>query len=232
MNMQAMSCVLVVEDDRKISELLLNYLRAAGYEAIPVYDGREAVQAISLKTPDAVILDWMLPGLDGIGVCKAVRVFSDVPILMLTARVDELDRLQGLDTGADDYVCKPFAPREVVARVRALLRRAGGRVKTLPHHWVVEDGSFRISWLGQWLPLTRIEFMMFRTMLARPGRVSRVSTCCPACARASGTSVTEPSTPISRICARRCRRLNPVMTALPRFTALDIDLTSRSEEHS
>lgn len=171
MNMQAMSCVLVVEDDRKISELLLNYLRAAGYEAIPVYDGREAVQAISLKTPDAVILDWMLPGLDGIGVCKAVRAFSDVPILMLTARVDELDRLLGLDTGADDYVCKPFAPREVVARVRALLRRAGGRVKTLPHHWVVEDGSFRISWLGQWLPLTRIEFMMFRTMLARPGRV-------------------------------------------------------------
>ena len=171
MNMQAMSCVLVVEDDRKISELLLDYVRAAGYEAIPVYDGREAVQAISLKTPDAVILDWMLPGLDGIGVCKAVREFSDVPILMLTARVDELDRLLGLDTGADDYVCKPFAPREVVARVRALLRRAGGRVKTLPHHWVVEDGSFRISWLGQWLPLTRIEFMMFRTMLARPGRV-------------------------------------------------------------
>lgn len=171
MNMQAISCVLVVEDDRKISELLLNYLRAAGYAAIPVYDGRDAVQVISLKTPDAVILDWMLPGLDGIGVCKAVRAFSDVPILMLTARVDELDRLLGLDTGADDYVCKPFAPREVVARVRALLRRAGGRVKTLPHPWAVEDTSFRISWLGQWLPLTRIEFMMFRTLLARPGRV-------------------------------------------------------------
>jgi two-component system response regulator BaeR len=100
-----------------------------------------------------------------------VRVFSDVPILMLTARVDELDRLLGLDTGADDYVCKPFAPREVVARVRALLRRAGGRVKASPKCWVVEEASFRISWLGQWLPLTRIEFMMFRTLLARPGRV-------------------------------------------------------------
>lgn len=171
MNANAASRVLVVEDDRKISDLLLNYLRVEGYEATAVYDGREAVQQISQRAPDAVILDWMLPGLDGIGVCKAVRAFSDVPILMLTARVDELDRLLGLDTGADDYVCKPFGPREVVARVRALLRRASGRVIALPQPWLVEEASFRISWLGQWLPLTRIEFMVFRTLLARPGRV-------------------------------------------------------------
>ena len=171
MNANAASRVLVVEDDRKISDLLLNYLRVDGYEATAVYDGREAVQQISQRAPDAVILDWMLPGLDGIGVCKAVRAFSDVPILMLTARVDELDRLLGLDTGADDYVCKPFGPREVVARVRALLRRASGRVIAVPQPWLVEEASFRISWLGQWLPLTRIEFMVFRTLLARPGRV-------------------------------------------------------------
>ena len=171
MNTTVTSRVLVVEDDRKISELLLNYLSAEGYEATPVYDGRDAVQQIAQRAPDVVVLDWMLPGLDGIGVCKAVRAFSDVPILMLTARVDELDRLLGLDTGADDYVCKPFAPREVVARVRALLRRAGGRVIALPQPWLIEDASFRISWLGQWLPLTRIEFMIFRTILARPGRV-------------------------------------------------------------
>ena len=171
MNANAASRVLVVEDDRKISDLLLNYLRVDGYEATAVYDGCEAVQQISQRAPDAVILDWMLPGLDGIGVCKAVRAFSDVPILMLTARVDELDRLLGLDTGADDYVCKPFGPREVVARVRALLRRASGRVIALPQPWLVEEASFRISWLGQWLPLTRIEFMVFRTLLARPGRV-------------------------------------------------------------
>ena len=171
MNANVSSHVLVVEDDRKISDLLLNYLRVDGYEATAVYDGREAVQQISQRAPDAVILDWMLPGLDGIGVCKAVRAFSDVPILMLTARVDELDRLLGLDTGADDYVCKPFGPREVVARVRALLRRASGRVIALPQPWLVEEASFRISWLGQWLPLTRIEFMVFRTLLARPGRV-------------------------------------------------------------
>jgi two-component system, OmpR family, response regulator BaeR len=171
MKNQTLSRVMVVEDDRKISELLLNYLRADGYEATPVFDGREAVQCVAQHTPDIVILDWMLPGMDGIGVCKAVRAFSDVPILMLTARIDELDRLLGLDTGADDYVCKPFAPREVVARVRALLRRASGKVKASPQAWVIEDSSFRISWMGQWLPLTRIEFMMFRTLLARPGRV-------------------------------------------------------------
>jgi two-component system response regulator BaeR len=163
--------VLVVEDDRKISELLLNYLRAGGYLATPAYDGREALQWIEKNAPDAVILDWMLPGLDGIGVCRAVRAFSDVPILMLTARIDEVDRLLGLDTGADDYVCKPFAPREVIARVRALLRRAEGRVKASSVPWEIDEAAFRIGWRGQWLSLTRIEFMMFRLLLSRPGRV-------------------------------------------------------------
>jgi len=163
--------VLVVEDDRKISDLLQSYLRASGYLTEAAYDGRDALRQIERQVPDAVILDWMLPGLDGISVCKAVRIFSDVPILMLTARIDEVDRLLGLDTGADDYVCKPFAPREVIARIRALLRRAEGRVKTSTKPWEIDDASFRISWLGQWLPLTRIEFMMFRLLLSRPGRV-------------------------------------------------------------
>ena len=163
--------VLVVEDDRKISELLLNYLRASGFEAEAAYDGRDALRRIEHLAPDAVILDWMLPGLDGIGVCKAVRAFSDVPILMLTARIDEVDRLLGLDTGADDYVCKPFAPRELIARVHALLRRAEGRVMSSSKPWEIDDASFRISWRGQWLALTRIEFMMFRLLLSRPGRV-------------------------------------------------------------
>lgn len=163
--------VLVVEDDRKISDLLQNYLRASGYAAQAAYDGWEALRLVKERTPDAIILDWMLPGLDGIGVCKAVRAFSEVPILMLTARVDEVDRLLGLDTGADDYVCKPFAPREVIARIRALLRRAQGKVKATNHPWEVDETSFRIAWRGQWLPLTRIEFMMFRLLLSRPGRV-------------------------------------------------------------
>lgn len=163
--------VLVVEDDRKISDLLMNYLQAGGFEAEAAYDGRDALRMIRERAPDTVILDWMLPGLDGIGVCKAVRAFSEVPILMLTARIDEVDRLLGLDTGADDYVCKPFSPREVIARVRALLRRAEGRVKSSSNPWEIDEPSFRISWRGQWLELTRIEFMMFRLLLSRPGRV-------------------------------------------------------------
>jgi len=163
--------ILVVEDDLKIATLLINYLVNEGYTATAAHDGLEGLHLIKERSPDAVILDWMLPGMDGIEVCRAIRRFSDVPIIMLTARVDELDRLLGLDTGADDYVCKPFAPREVVARVRALLRRAEGRVKNTPPAWVVDEDSFRISWLGQWLPLTRIEFLMLRLLLSRPGRV-------------------------------------------------------------
>ena len=163
--------ILVVEDDRKIAELLLNYLRAEGFEASTVVNGHDAVHQIRLQKPDVVILDWMLPGLDGVSVCKVVRTFSDVPILMLTARVDELDRLLGLDTGADDYVCKPFSPREVVARVRALLRRSEGRLMVSPVPWAVDEVSFRISWRGTGLPLTRLEFLMFRLLLSHPGRV-------------------------------------------------------------
>ena len=171
MNTAAVPHVLVVEDDPKISALLINYLVNEGYAATAAHDGHEGLRLIKAESPDAVVLDWMLPGLDGMAVCQAVRSFSDVPIIMLTARVDELDRLLGLDTGADDYVCKPFAPREVVARVRALLRRAEGRVKNTPLPWSLDEASFRISWQGQWLPLTRIEFVMLRLLLSRPGRV-------------------------------------------------------------
>jgi len=163
--------VLVVEDDAKIAQLLLDYLNSDGFEASSVADGQIALRQIEQSPPSMVILDLMLPGLDGISVCKAVRRFSDVPILMLTARVDEVDRLLGLDTGADDYVCKPFGLREVVARVRALLRRYEGRVTLAPKPWTVEESSFRIAWRGQWLPLTRQEFLMLRLLLGRPGRV-------------------------------------------------------------
>lgn len=163
--------VLVVEDDRKISDLLLDYLRADGFDASPAYDGLDALRQFESRGSALVILDLMLPGLDGVGVCKSIRCFSDIPILMLTARVDEVDRLLGLDTGADDYVCKPFAPREVVARVRALLRRAEGRMKTTKVPWVIEEDSCRVSWKNKWLPLTRLEFFMLRVLLSRPGRV-------------------------------------------------------------
>lgn len=166
-----LSRVLVVEDDVKIAQLLLDYLRSEGYEATSVSDGRAGLLQVQTAPPDLLILDWMLPGMDGIEVCKEVRRTSDIPILMLTARIDEVDKLVGLDTGADDYVCKPFGPREVLARVRALLRRTKTRSPASPSPWQVDDASFRIAWRGQWLALTRQEFLMFRLLLSRPGRV-------------------------------------------------------------
>lgn len=113
----------------------------------------------------------MLPGLDGLGVCRAVREFSDAPVLMMTARVDEIERLLGLDTGADDYGCKPFSPRELMARVRALLRRAVGRIQVPTVPWSVDDEALRLSWHGRALPLTALEFRMLRLLLSQPGRV-------------------------------------------------------------
>lgn len=163
--------ILVVEDDAKIAQLLLDYLRSDGFDAESVANGQLALRSIEQSPPAVVILDLMLPGLDGIGVCRAVRAFSDVPILMLTARVDELDRLLGLDTGADDYVCKPFSPREVLARVRSLLRRAQGRVMACALPWTIDENGLRIAWRGQWLALTALEFRMLRLLLSQPGRV-------------------------------------------------------------
>lgn len=163
--------VLVVEDDPKIAQVLVDYLHSEGLGAEAVHDGRVALTRIEAEVPDCIILDVMLPSLDGVGVCRAVRRFSDVPILMLTARIDEIDRLLGLDSGADDYVCKPFSAREVMARVRSLLRRAEGQVIQHPSPLVVDEEALRISWRGRVLPLTPIEFRLLRLLASRPGRV-------------------------------------------------------------
>lgn len=171
MSVAAAAPVLVVEDDAKIAQLLLDYLRAEGLPARSVADGAEAVRQVGRERPSLILLDLMLPGLDGIGVCRAVREFSDVPIIMLTARIDEVDRLLGLDTGADDYVCKPFSPREVMARVKAQLRRAEGRLAIQARPWQVDDDRLRIAWREQWLNLTVLEFRMLRMLLGQPGRV-------------------------------------------------------------
>lgn len=169
--MNAPRRILVVEDDARIAQLLLDYLRMDGHQAQALADGALALSDIRRAPPDLLILDLMLPGLDGVSLCRAVREFSAVPILMLTARVDELDRLLGLNSGADDYVCKPFSPREVMARVQALLRRAEGRVAVSPRAWAIDDAGLRLAWRGQWLQLTPLEFRMLRQLLSQPGRV-------------------------------------------------------------
>jgi two-component system response regulator BaeR len=169
--MKAARRILVVEDELRIAQLLLDYLRADGHDAQALSDGQLALSEIRHAPPDLLILDLMLPGLDGVSLCRAVRAFSAVPILMLTARVDELDRLLGLNSGADDYVCKPFSPREVMARVQALLRRAEGRLTWSEPAWNVDEAGLRIAWRGRWLSLTPLEFRMLRRLLSQPGRV-------------------------------------------------------------
>lgn len=165
--------VLIVEDDARIADMLANYLQMHGFATFVCADGQEAVSWVRTQTPAVLLLDLMLPGLDGVGVCRAVRAFSAVPIIMVTARVDEIDRLLGLDVGADDYICKPFSPREVVARIRSLLRRTQG---VLSAHkpglgFDVREMEQQIEWCGQALPLTPIEFRLLRLFLSRPGQV-------------------------------------------------------------
>jgi two-component system, OmpR family, response regulator BaeR len=169
--------ILVVEDDAKIADMLTNYLHMYGYTTAVCGNGIEAVAMVRNTPPALVLLDLMLPGQDGLAVCQQVRAFSAVPIMMLTARVDEIDRLLGLDTGADDYVCKPFSPREVVARVKALLRRAHGVLAsaTAPQQQarLLENriASQVVAWQGKALPLTPVEYRLLVALMVRPEQV-------------------------------------------------------------
>ncbi len=169
--MNKVSRILVVEDDPRIALLLVDYLRSEGFEANSLMDGQLALSEVRHAPPSLLILDLNLPGLDGVSLCRAVREFSDIPILMVTARIDELDRLLGLNSGADDYVCKPFSPREVMARVHALLRRSERRVTSAVKIWTIDDAGMRIEWRGHRLSLTPVEFKILRHLLSQPGRV-------------------------------------------------------------
>lgn len=115
--------ILVVEDEIKIAQLLDDYLTRSGYSVSCLHEGTAVVDSVRTSAPDLLLLDLMLPGRDGLEICRELRTFTEIPIIMITARVEEIDRLLGLELGADDYICKPFSPREVVARVKAVLRR-------------------------------------------------------------------------------------------------------------
>lgn len=162
--------ILIVEDDPKIAALLADYLDAEGYRTTRIGDGAEALAYLRSNAVDLVLLDLMLPGLDGIEVCSQGRAFTQAPIIMITARIDEVDRLLGLDTGADDYVCKPFSPREVVARVRAHLRRATVLPAAAPA-FTVDRAALRIAHGASLLPLTPVEFRILSELIEHPGRV-------------------------------------------------------------
>lgn len=163
--------ILVVEDEPKLADLLRDYLEQAGYEPHCLGDGREVVPWTREQAPDLVLLDLMLPGKDGMEICKEIRSFSGVPILMVTARVEEIDRLLGLELGADDYICKPFSPREVVARVKAVLRRAGGQAVPSRHGLSLNKDRFKATLHGHVLDLTAIEFQLLSILAENPGRI-------------------------------------------------------------
>lgn len=163
--------ILVAEDEPKIAALLRDYLESAQWRVSVLDTGTTAVAWIREHAPDAVVLDVMLPGKDGLAICREVRAFSEVPILLLTARIEEIDRLLGLELGADDYVCKPFSPREIVARLRAILRRVQQPSTMLPPPLELDEDSLEVRVRGALVVLTRVEFRLLRTLFAHPGRV-------------------------------------------------------------
>ncbi len=165
--------IMIVEDEPKIAAILADYLRVqGGFHSTIVERGDEVLRQFHSEQPDLVLLDLMLPGLDGIEACKQLRAESQVPIIMVTARVDEIDRLLGLELGADDYICKPFSPREVVARVKAVLRRSEmTKAGKQPHGLEFDEEKFVARLNGLELALTQVEFALLQTLSTQSGRV-------------------------------------------------------------
>ncbi|WJD64805.1 response regulator [Pseudomonas kurunegalensis] len=164
-----MSRILLVEDEPKLAALVGDYLRAGGYGVDHLADGLAVIPAIRQGQYDLVLLDLMLPGRDGLDICRELRGFSHLPLIMMTARVDEIDRLLGLELGADDYICKPFSPRELVARVKAVLRRSGEQPGNLGLE--LDARAFQARYRGVALELTPVEFRMLAALAVRPGQV-------------------------------------------------------------
>lgn len=169
--------ILIIEDEAKIAQILVDFLQAEGFKTHVLHDGLHAIDTVKRRKPAFIILDVMLPHKDGLTICKEVRQFSNVPILMLTARVDEIDRLMGLGFGADDYVCKPFSAREVVARVQAVLRRAQSSTQeqatqTMSYKSIVLDlARFQCRVNQQQIELTPVEFRLLQGFMQKPGVV-------------------------------------------------------------
>jgi two-component system response regulator BaeR len=163
--------ILIVEDEQRLAAILADYLSQSGFEVLCLDDGLQAVTRVREEQPDLILLDLMLPGKDGMEICKEIRGFSDVPIIMVTARVEEIDRLLGLELGADDYICKPYSPREVVARVKAVLRRTQGQQTVQASGLILDEGTYRATLDSKDLDLTAVEFKLLHYMAANPGRL-------------------------------------------------------------
>jgi two-component system response regulator BaeR len=163
--------ILIVEDEPKLAGVLRDYLQQAGFETFCLADGLAVIPWVREHIPDLILLDLLLPGRDGLELCREIRTFSVVPIIMVTARIEEIDRLLGLELGADDYVCKPFSPREVVARVRSVLRRVGSPTTLHAQGLILDDSRYLATFEGQDLGLTAVEFKLLHFLTATPGRL-------------------------------------------------------------
>jgi two-component system, OmpR family, alkaline phosphatase synthesis response regulator PhoP len=173
--------VLVVDDEINLVELVESYLKREGFEVLTASDGRVALELARTNKPDLIVLDLMLPGLDGIEVCRQLRQFSDAYVVMLTARAEEVDKIVGLAVGADDYLTKPFSPRELVARIKAMLRRPRSGSTATPEQdvptprrfgeLVIDEARHEVTLQGEVLALTSREFGLLTTLASYPGRV-------------------------------------------------------------
>lgn len=165
-----MTRVLIVEDEIDLAELLQQFVHAAGMTSHIINDGNEAVDWIKQNLPDVVVLDIMLPNKDGIQVCKEVREFSDIPIIMATAKVDEIDRLIGFETGASDYICKPYSSQELIARINSLVRLYNRNLQS-DDNLIFNHNNFHISYQNKEIELSRTEFSLLSLLRNNPGRI-------------------------------------------------------------
>lgn len=166
--------ILIVEDEEKLARLAADYLHNSGYVTEILSQGDVVVQWVRQQSPDLILLDLMLPGKDGMEICREIRDFSRVPIIMVTARIEEIDRLLGLELGADDYICKPYSPREMVARVKAVLRRMQPQqadIGRFSDGLTLDADRFRVSAHGREIELTAVEFQLLHTLFRRPGHI-------------------------------------------------------------
>lgn len=166
------SRILIVEDEQKLAKLAADYLQNADFATDILSHGDAVLPWVKQQHPDLILLDLMLPGRDGLSICREIRSFSQVPIIMVTARIEEIDRLLGLEMGADDYICKPYSPREMVARVKAVMRRLQPQT-TEPHAegLTLDANSFRVLAAGREIELTAVEFQLLQTLYRQPGHI-------------------------------------------------------------
>lgn len=163
--------ILIVEDEVKIAELLSDYLKQSSFNTFMIHRGDHVESWLNENSCDLILLDLMLPGKDGVEICKSIRKTSNVPIIMVTAKVEEIDRLIGLEVGADDYICKPFSPREVVARVKAVMRRFTPELAAADDSLSLDEGTFKVSLNAKFCELTKVEFSLFEALYRRPGQI-------------------------------------------------------------